>query len=244
MPLADKLKKAAGLFIQFEETTEETPQAPSPSPAPETPASVDDIDKRLAAMSAEMAGLGAAPSETKTVAQVVQQSPGPNLDEIKVDAGAVPPPLPGAQTLDFAALYAAANLPPAPFTAEQTLEMLAKLPANLPLDVKRQTMSVTLNAMGTAIGASAENIVADASRKLAALAAYAADVDKTTDAYLVAAETEIQRLTTEIEQRRQAVLNAREKQQTIHNLCDAEADRLDDVLEFFSLDIGPSKHAT
>ncbi len=239
MAIADQLKKAAGLFIQFEE--EAQPATPhSPLPAPPSSPPEDDIDKRLAAMSAELAGVGGG---AKTVEQVVQQSNGPNLDQIKVDAGSVPPPLPGTATLDFNALYTAANLPLAPFTAEQTLEMLGKLPTNLPLDMKRQMMSVTLGAMGTAIGASAENIVADASRKLAALAAYAADIDKTTDAYLVAAETEIQRLTDEIEQRRQAVLNARDKQQTIHKICAAEADRLDDVLEFFSLDIGPSKHA-
>ncbi len=243
MAIADQLKKAAGLFIQFEEEAQPAP-APTAPPTPASPpgsgsAPEDDIDKRLAAMSAELAGVGGG---AKTVAQVVQQSNGPNLDQIKVDAGSVPPPLPG-QSLDFNALYTAADLPLAPFTAEQTLEMLGKLPQNLPLDMKRQMMSVTLGAMGTAIGASAENIVADASRKLAALAAYAADIDKTTDAYLVAAETEIQRLTDEIEQRRQAVLSARDKQQTIHKICAAEADRLDDVLEFFSLDIGPSKHA-
>lgn len=254
MALADKLKKAAGLFIQFEESSDSPFSTPpteptsTPTAAPTAPTTTktggsaeDDIDKRLAQMSAELNDLGGG---TKTVEQVVQQSPGPNLDEIKVDAGAVPPPLPGVHALDFAALYTAANLPPAPFSAEQTLEMIAKLPANLPLDVKRQTMGVTLQAMGSAIGASAETIVADASRKLAALAAYTADVDKTTEAYLVAAEEAIQRLTEEIDQRRQAVLNAKEKQQNIQRICDAEADRLDDVLEFFSLDVGPSKHAS
>jgi hypothetical protein len=236
MALADKLKKAAGLFIQFDEE----PQAPAPPAPPPADAAVADIDRRLAEMSAELSGTSPTP---RTVEQVVQASPGPSLDEIKVDAGAVPPPLPGA-SLDFAALYAAAKLPQAPFTAEQTLEMLAKLPANLPLDVKRQTMGVTLQAMGSAIGATAENIVADASRKLAALAAYAADIDKTSESYVQASEAEIARLTEEIDQRRQAILSAREKQQSIQRACDAEADRLDDVLEFFSLDIGPSKHAS
>ncbi len=121
------------------------------------------------------AGAGAAPAAAtgggtaKTVEQIVRETEGPNLDAITVAASASPPVMTADGATDFSAIYRQANLPAAPFTAEQMLEMLASLPQELPLDTKRQTVKVTLGAMGKAIGATPETIVADASRKLAAL---------------------------------------------------------------------------
>ena len=239
MAIADKLKKAAGLFIQFDEPAE------SDAPHASTEASggsagEDDIDKRLAAMSAELSG--ASPTAPpQTVAQVVKASAGPNLEEIKVSAGDVAPGEGGA--VDFLAVYKAANLPSSTFSAEQTLKMIDGLPASLPLDVKRQSVGVMIQSMGGAIGASAETIVADASRKLAALAAYSSDIHKTTEDYAEKAQAEVARLTAEIERHRTTVLDAQNRATGVIRSCEAEADRLDDILEFFSLDIGPSVHA-
>ena len=243
MAIADKLKKAAGLFIQFDEPSEPDTPRVSTEASSGTGSGEDDIDKRLAAMNAELSNLGTRPTDApKTVAQVVEASAGPNLDEIKVSAAEVAPGDGG--TVDFAEIYRAARLPAAPFSAEQTLEMIGKLPDNLPLDVKRQSVGVMIQAMGGAIGASAETIVADASRKLAALAAYSADVQKTTVDYAGKAEAEIARLTEEIERHRTTILEARHREASTVRSCELESDRLDDILEFFSLDLSPSKYAS
>lgn len=244
MAIGDKLKKAASLFVQFDEP----PTVPAGSGEPLNFSQVDapagggmsEIDKKLAEMDAHIAQLKT--GDAKTVEEVVRASAGPNLDQIQVAPSSVPP-LSAEGALDFGAIFRAANLPSVAFSAEQTLEMLANLPANLPLDVKRQTVHVTLSAMGSAIGATAETIVADASRKLAALASYANAVSAETDATVTLAEAEIAALSKRIEEQRVAILQARERQASVQRLCDTEADRLDDVLEFFSLDIGASKYA-
>jgi hypothetical protein len=97
--------------------------------------------------------------------------------------------------------------------------------------------------MGKAIGMTAETIVADASRKLAALAAYSEGVAKQTAEFVAAGEFEIAALEKQIQEKRQGIEGARQTQARVQERCDQEADRLDDVLEFFSLDVPPSRYA-
>lgn len=225
MAIADKMRKLAGIFVEMPESEPGTPAS--------TSLPTDEIDRRLAQMDAQLSG-------SRSVVEVVRQSEGPNLDQIALtDAPA--PAEDGA--LDFDAIFAAADLPPCAFSAEQTLELLAKLPANLPLDVKRATLQATLATLGATVGASAETIVADAARKLAALDAYAREIDGRTDALVALAESEIVELTQQIESKRAAILAARQRQQSTRAHCDTKADQLDDVLEFFSLDTGASRYA-
>ena len=171
------------------------------------------------------------------------QTEGPNMDEIKFSASCLEPVLTPDGKADFSPIYQQSGLPAAPFTAEQMLEMLSSLPPELPLDTKRKTVKVTLNAMGKTIGATPETIVADASRKLAALTAYLDHLTKQTTDSAATAELDIAALQAQIEEKRKAMTAAQQKQAQMRQLCDAESDRLDDVLEFFSLDVPPSKYA-
>lgn len=266
MGIADKLRKAAELFVELPPQAAPPPpsqyDAPASSDAEASPAAAagsetasenDDIDRRIAQMNQtlqQMGGGGAAAAaagtgggQAKTVEQIVRDSEGPNLDEIAVSAQDSQAVLTADGSVDFPAIYAKAGLPAAPFTAEQTLEMLASLPANLPLEVKRQTVQVTIGAIGKSIGANPETIVADASRKLAALAAYAEGFTQHTSDFVGAAEFEIESLLAQVEEKRTAILAAKEQQTKIVQICDRETDRLDDILEFFSLDVGASKYA-
>lgn len=260
MGIGDKLRKAAGLFVELPPEEEmprtepgitDTGGASSPEPS-----AMDDIDQRLARMNQTIQGIqgggegiapadvpAAATGQARTVEQIVRDTEGPNLDEITVSSEELPNVVTPEGTVDFPAIYDKAGLPPAPFTAEQTLEMLSSLPANLPLEVKRQTVQVTIGAMGKSIGATPETIVADASRKLAALAAYVEDLNKHTTDFVAAAEFEIEGLLAQVEEKRKAILAAKEQQANISQVCDRETDRLDDILEFFSLDVGVSKYA-
>ncbi len=180
---------------------------------------------------------------TKTVAQIVHEAEGPNLDQIQMASQALPAVTNPDGSLNFDSIYQAASLPAVPFTAEQILAMFSALPESLPLEVKRQTVAVSINAMGKAIGASPENIVADASRKLAALAAYADHLAKETTELRDKAELEIVALEVQIEAKRNAVAEAQQKLMHDTQACTDQSNRLDDVLEFFTLDVPPSKYA-
>ncbi len=211
-----------------------------------TPAASETVEARPfpSPVNNSLDGLMASPPAPKTVEQIVRESDGPNLDEIAAQLPSAAGALKSDGTLDFAALYQAAHLPPSPFTAEQTVDMLNSLPQTLPLDVKRQTVQVTLSAMGKAIGATPETIVADTSRKLAALAAYSDNAAQSANAYSEETEKEIAALLAQAEEKRAAIAAARAQQTAITEQCSREADRLDDVLEFFSLDVFPSRLAT
>jgi hypothetical protein len=145
-----------------------------------------------------------------------------------------PPTLSADKTLDFQAIYQFAKVPTAPFTAEQTLAMLEQLPAAMPLEMKRQTVQVTLGAMGTAIGATRVSIVADADQKRTTLNQYADSQGKKTDDTVAAAESEIAELQRKIAEKENEITLAKDKQSCIRNLCDSEATRLDSVLSFFN----------
>lgn len=233
--IRETLKKAAGLFVEFEED-------------PNTPVSEPKNVEEWNVMTAE------APEskKAKTVEQIVKEQPGPNLDEIKVPetATAIAPPVPPSEpvisadgSINFNSIYRLANLPSVAFTAEQILELFASLPADLPLESKRATIRVTLGAMAKSLGVTTEQIVADASRKLAALAAYNESFSKQAADYNAKAEVEIMTLEQQIADKRKAMDDAKAKQAVMNDACTKESDRLDDVLEFFTMDVPPSKLA-
>ena len=218
MDIAEKLRKAAGLFVEM--------------PADKA------ADRTTYDLEAEPP---TAPS--RTVEQIVREAEGPNLDEIRVSHEAAPALVTSGGKADFTAIYAQAGLPTVPFTAEQMRDMLNSLPAELPLPMRRQTMKVTLDAMGKTVGATADGIVADASRKMAALAAYAGSLSQQTKAQTAQAEQEIAALEAQIEEKRKAIERDQATLTEAVQRCNAESDHLDDVLEFFSLDVPPSKNA-
>jgi len=227
--IRDTLKKAAGLFVEFED-----PNAPKPDPNEPW-----NVHKATAPE----------PAKPKTVEQIVKEQPGPNLDEIKI-----PDPVPAASPaqpvigpdgkVSFDAIYQLAKLPQVAFTAEQILELFASLPADLPIESKRATIRVTLGAMAKSLGVTAEQVVADASRKMAALAAYQDSFCKQADDFSAKTEVEIMTLEQQIGEKRKAIEDAKAKQAAMSASCESESNRLDDVLEFFSMDVPPSKLAT
>lgn len=227
MPLSDALKKVKGFLVESE-PGDDTPVAGTPFPAaPSEPASVPASSPRV----------------TKTLEQIAREQPGPSLDEIKVPTKPTQPVERPDGSVDYTAIYAMAGLPSAAFTAEQVLEILASLPEALPLEARRATLKVTLNAMGATLGVTPETVVADASRKLTALGAFAQSFTKDAADYVQKAEEDIARMEGEIARRREGIATAQARQGRMVEACNHEADRLDDVLEFFSLDQGSSKHA-
>lgn len=227
MDIREQLRKAAGLFVEL-------PQEDRMEARPQTQESQNPPEMLSPPVPAPV---------SRTVEQLVRDAQGPNLDEIRVAPDVAAPSVAKDGKADFAAIYEHAGLPIAPFTAEQMLEMLNSLPPELPLSTRRQTVKVTLQAMGKSLGATADTIVADASRKMAALAAYTDALTKQTAETVTSAQAEIAALEARIETQRQAITTAQQKQSDAARLCSAESERLDDVLEFFSLDVPPSIHS-
>ena len=234
MSLFNTLRKATSLLVEL---------PPEENPINSLHAedvSSDDIPlPENARLSYEMAPRGSA----RTVADIARESDGPNLDQVQVDGSALPSTADN-KPLDFPAIYRAAKLPETGFGAEQMLETLASLPAELPLETKRITVRAMLGTLGKTTGATPETLVADASRKLAALHSFTGFMDKKTGESIAQNETEIAGLQAQIEEKRVAILNSKTELARVHEACALEADRLDDVLEFFSLDQGASKYAT
>lgn len=238
MDFKDKLRKAAGLFVEL--PPEENTSSDSLPPFPADDYSTDKVSRPDVA---PVRNEPVSAPKIQTVEQIVSNTAGPSLDEIKSAASAAPSPVPSGE-IDFQAIYQQAGIPVAAFTVEQTLDMLAKLPADLPLDTKRQMLKVTISSMGTAIGATAESIVTDATRKLSALSGYADSAAKRTKEYVNSTEQEIIELQKQIDEKKASIQKTMSALEQISTACHNEADRLDDVLEFFSLDIPPSKNAS
>jgi len=234
------LRKAAGLFVEMgPDQAEEQRSMPSDRDLLVKSPSTDALWAEL-----EKAGqTEPAPRPAKTVEQIVKDAPGPNLDQINVASQEVAELIQPDGTVKFAAIYEAARLPAVPFTSEQIMEMFAGLPAELPIATRRQMIKVSINAMGRSIGATPENIVADASRKLAALSAYTDHLGATTNEYVGLSQQKIALLEAQIAETRKSIETAQSKLTKETELCTAEAHKLDEVLEFFSLDVAPSSYA-
>jgi hypothetical protein len=222
MRIGDTFKKAASLFVEMPEGTQE-------------PQKLDALDV--------MASTPIPKAVPRTVEDVVREQPGPNLDEIKVAADPAQPVVDSTGAVHFVEIYRLAALPTAPLTAEQILEILSSLPADLPLASKRATVKVTIDAMSKTANVTTDSIVTDASRKLAALNAYTKSFSDQAADYVQKAEADIAGLESQIAARKASIEDAKKRQQVVTEACTAESERLDEVLEFFTLDAGASKHA-
>ncbi len=272
MSLRDTLKKAASLLVELPpDDPSPTPVGKSPAGAASSGKPGDNLDALIAEMNqvaqaaSQVTGVptgGASsakaapppasgspmppkPSATgvKTVEQIVKDADGPSLHDITLTGREVPALKGPDGHADFTALYRRAGVPEAAFTAEQMLELLNSLPKELPLETKRQTVKVTLGSMGKSLGLTPETLVTDASRKVSALAAYTDHLVKETSASVAATEREIADLEAQVEEKRAAIRAMKDRQAEETEWCNQECDRLDDVLEFFSLDVAPSKYA-
>ena len=232
MSLRDAMRKAASLIVEL------PPEAPRPLDLKSSDIDLDDWpDTDLPENARLPVAQPGAVAASQTVAQLVYNADGPNLDEIEIThepANAV-----GENALDFDAIYAAAKLPQTQFGATEMLNVLHSIPGDVPLQTKRVTVKAVLGGMAN-MGASPENIVADASRKLAALDAFHGFMERKTGETIETGQREIVELEAQIEARRQAIENARGELARVTQGCEAQADKLDEVLEFFSIDEGAS----
>jgi hypothetical protein len=231
------LKRVANLVVEIpDDAPKPQPKVPAPQPQQQPNPADSLIDAKLKATQ-------------RTIEELVKGAPGPNLDEVKVPAPQSSETTSGMPTenpdgsVDFRPVYASAKLPQVPFTAEDAITLISNLPTDLALETKRQTVKVTIAAMGKSLGVTPESIVTDAARKLAAVESFQAGVAKQASDYMSMAEVDIATLEAKIAERRKGIENAKARLEQLSKWCNSESNKLDDVAEFFSLDIPPSKLA-
>lgn len=252
MSLKDALKRAAGLVIEFspdDQAEEHAAESITVLPGvgrTTTDKMWDDLEQSTKTTNDMTAQTGnasiqtqapesASPSSSaRTVEQIVRDAAGPNLDQISVTGADLPEIFGPDGEPHFAPIYTRAGLPPVSYSAEQMLEMLTSLPAELPLVTRKQTVNAMLKGMGAALGASPESLVADASRKLAALAAYVDSSSTRGDEHVHTCQLEIQSFEAQIADRRNSIEAEQSRQAKITQACTAQAGELHQVLEFFS----------
>ena len=208
MPLDPLWKRALKAVVDIKEP----PPPPPPEPIPQS--AYDELDGAL----------------------TIQQRRAQRQASLRPDPTPVPEasPVDADGLVDFPALYAQAGVPTVPFTAEQAQEMLTQMPANVSEETRQQVINVTLAALGRSVGGTPEAIVADASRKQAALRAFRASRGDQLVELTSAAQARIADMERQIETSKAVIEQAKQQYQTLSEACEAEEASLDNVVDFFS----------
>ncbi len=229
MALRDLARKGLGLFVELED------EAPAGAPSPP-------------ARSAGGPGSDAAAMQqlrSRSVGDLLKELEGPEPEQIEQAVGTAVAAAPTAPTiqdghLDFTAIYGQAQIPAQAFGAEQTLELIQSYPPDMALPVRRQALDAALKTMGRAMNITKESIVADASRKLNALAAYVEAAQRQRDAAVSAAQERFAQLQAQLQAEQAKAAAADQQFRAVVQQCEAEGQRLDQVQEFLTLDAPPA----
>jgi len=225
MNLGRNLRKVVDVFVELDD------DAVAEAPEPHTEYLHVSPDHPLdAPMSSEPAPNPPEPT---------QQAAPASTPEPAVPAAAAPAPSPApGEPLDFGAVYKRAGIAPVPLTAEQLLETLAALPADLSADVRRATVNALLRTLGKASGATPQMAMTDARLKIAALTKYAQDLSNETEQFVEQANIEIRALEVHIQEKRNAIAEAQARLSSSTGLCSNGCNDLQKVLDFFGTDPG------
>ena len=137
--------------------------------------------------------------------------------------------------VEFEGVFTRAEIPSATsFTAEQALSMLYSMPSDLPLRIKRLTVRATLDAVGKAVGATPDHIVADAGNKISSLEQFLRDVAERAQELRDTGDSEIERLRASITQKEAEKAAITQREESVFVSCRSKIDELDQVVAFFT----------
>lgn len=217
MPIDPIWKRALKAVVEIKEP----PPPPPPEPIPQ--ASYDELDGALKMQERREARLRLNPSPA--IIPLATDLSGPADMSSPVDADGL---------VDFETLYRQAKVLTVPFTAEQALDMLQHMPSGVSEEARQQIITATLSALGKSVGGTPEAIVADATRKQAALQQFRQTRGEQLVDLTSAAEAKIADLQREIANS-QAIIEAAKRQYAhLSENCHSEEARLDTVIDFFS----------
>ncbi|MDX1932223.1 MAG: hypothetical protein SFU56_06435 [Capsulimonadales bacterium] len=179
-------------------------------------------------------------AETTTVPETVVAEPVPVSVEPPVSAPArrnllalVAPHEP----VDLERILQEARLPQVPFSAEQAAKVLAALPADLPLQVKRITVKATMEAVERTRAIEPQELVADAMLKKAHLSDYREEFHGHVEALHQETDLEIERLQAEIERLRQLKASFDRKKRALNQAADERIAQMEQVIVFFQSEV-------
>jgi Mg2+ and Co2+ transporter CorA len=112
---------------------------------------------------------------------------------------------------------------------ERTLGLLSSLPADTPLEIKRQIVGASLQAFGISI----EQIIESAALQIRALGAHSQDGQKQTQAFLEQGTRRIAELEKELSRIRSSMQEQQAQQRGLEQTCNQKKRRVQDVLDFF-----------
>ena len=215
MPLDPLWKRALKAVVEIKDPPPPPPMEPIPQ------SSYDELDGALKMQERreERRRLNPTPPPAASLEPVIGGTDSP------VDADGL---------VNFERLYQIAGVPIVPFTAEQALDMLHNMPAGVSEDSRQQIINVTLAALGKSVGGTPEAIVADATRKQAALKEFRRTRGDQLVDLTSAAETRIADLQREIAKSQAIIEKAKHQYDTLAAGCQTEEARLDTVVDFFS----------
>ncbi len=218
-------KLLKGLAAQFGFNTDAVVDPDQPIPDPLTPA-----ERRQAEIELQATLRGTVVAKRPPVA--VQ---GRGDEDVSA-----PTSLPGANpvgadgSIDFAALYAQARIPPAKFTAEQALDLIKD---SDPSDAARKQTIKVIAAFGKNVGATPDEIVVDAADKQDAIHSFLGARDDEMVVFSGKADEQVAALLARVEQIKQMKDAAVQQHALVQTACREEAARLEQVKDFFRQEV-------
>ena len=215
MPVDPIWKRALKAVVEIKEP----PPPPPPEPIPQ--AAYDELDGALKIQERREARQRLNPSPA--IVPITASDPADTSSPVDADG-----------LVDFEALYSQAKVRAVPFTEEQALDMLQHMPSGVSEEARQQIINATLSALGKSVGGTPEAIVADATRKQAALQQFRQTRGNQLVELTSAADAKIADLQKEIA-KSQAMIEAAKRQYAhLSENCQSEEARLDTVVDFFS----------
>jgi len=174
--------------------------------------------------------------------KIVAQRPRAAARDLDTDGsmGDTPAPVSGASpvgedgSINFAALYAQVQVPPAKFTAEQALDIIKDCE---PTDAARKQTIKVIATFGKNVGATPDEIVVDAADKQDALHSFLGARDDELAVFSSKADEQVAALLARAEQIKQMKQAAAEQHARVQAACREEAARLEQVKDFFRQEI-------
>lgn len=171
--------------------------------------------------------------------KIVAQRPHVTVRDTESDGASLPPeahasPVSEDGSIDFAALYAQAHVPPAKFTAEQALDIIKDCE---PTEAARKQTIKVIATFGKNVGATPDEIVVDAADKQDALHSFLGARDDELTVFSSKADEQIAALLARAEQIKQMRTAATEQHAQVQAACREEAARLEQVKDFFRQEV-------
>ena len=237
-----------GLFVVREDGTSSEEEAATAKPAPSGDPAVDELIAKYAGGAQPASGRAASrpPAPPAVATSRATRPPRPPVqpaESVETSVASAPSPSASAAAaapvpaepipevkVDFVGVLRKAGLADEEQgRVDKTLSLLSSLPAETPLEIKRQIVGASLQAFGIQI----EQIIESAALQIRALDRHGQDGQKQTQAFLEQGTRRIAELEKELSRIRSSMQEQQSLQKGLELTCNQKKRRVQDVLDFF-----------